>query len=787
MPAGDFGRYPGESLGSMEALPSRRLVGLDRASDLMAPPAFAFADHGTDEFTVTREDGSRQGIFKVWATATIAERETGLVGQAAETRWAEDMREKPLGVFQVLEKWRARCELDDARLQRIYGERGLPSDPHDAAAELFGRLTVAFEYSEPFYSLEALVADTRGNSQRNPLLASSHEVDTNASGTLDAVAMVLPSALEGVLTADTLDWKGLSWSQIDQQVATLQKAFMDNPASTAGRQFAALARVADHAGLPIADVLFGANALQFIPANVGGKVGDLPAEDALRALEDLMKPTRGATTQQAVAADMNAAIRFRNWTPAVRSERNFSGAEWAYGAVCDTASQLYELVEQHAAELLEPDFAAIFTDVLAPQLREVDASSARGRFMLSLLQEGRFKPSLTRQIQRTITRFASETGRAMDRIAREHAVTRVGDGLPTQLVGGKVKGLERALDVFGKDAVVGGSVINSEVTTQWLLTLPGVGGLIDQLNKAKNIDDKITIGQKIEAQIMSTQFPAEVVTQLLAGHSGDIVARSSSADEDVNTIGPAPGVYESVVGVASRDLKGVNAAIRTVIASYFSEKAISYRELKGLQHDPQMAVLVQDFERGNGGYAFVRDGVVDMTTAFTPEHINAVDAGQLTEHVTLHAAHGNTDGGQFLNASQIDQARRFALRSERVYGPSDLEFVVGPNGRVQLLQLRKLEVAPEMTQRNRATSALGRITLDDVGDLADLPMPHGTGRLELKLSDRIDPSAFQGGLLRWLVTNRDRVARIVVGNKIPTTCHFVNIARSLGISVDFPS
>ncbi|MDY0357518.1 MAG: PEP/pyruvate-binding domain-containing protein [Sedimentisphaerales bacterium] len=101
-------------------------------------------------------------------------------------------------------------------------------------------------------------------------------------------------------------------------------------------------------------------------------------------------------------------------------------------------------------------------------------------------------------------------------------------------------------------------------------------------------------------RILTGQFPEDVRTQFeqMLDYFGQspIIVRSSSLLED-NYGNSFAGKYESVFcpnqGPRERRLEDFLSAVRTIYASTMSEKALLYREQRGLlNHDEQMALLV---------------------------------------------------------------------------------------------------------------------------------------------------------------------------------------------------
>ncbi|MEK7472281.1 MAG: hypothetical protein AAB624_03495, partial [Patescibacteria group bacterium] len=297
-----------------------------------------FATDENDEFQITREDGRKQGIFKVWALPVIPQLEiTDRDVDSAIVEWTESLTDRPLALYESMEEWRSFSAVTDRRLQSIFANRELPADPQDAIVELVLRQSIAFAFTSPFYHLEALVADSRDKKADNPIDFSETE---SGRGKLDVVAMLLPAALKDKLHASRSDWNGCSWADIDQSLERMRSDFLSGEKTLESAQYVLLSKVGHLAGIDPRVVLFAANALEFIPSDVGGKSDDIPQDDALETLLQVLDDTPDNLTTLGVAKETNALIRFLNWCPVILSERNFQCQQWSYDAACATAGSL---------------------------------------------------------------------------------------------------------------------------------------------------------------------------------------------------------------------------------------------------------------------------------------------------------------------------------------------------------------------------------------------------------------------------------------------------------------
>jgi len=735
-----------------------------------------FSSDVDDEFQILRENGEVQGIFKVWAPPIIPE----LEGTTIEV-WSESLKSRPLALFESLEQWRSFSDLADRRLQQVFEDQPLPQNPEAAISELFQRLHLAFAFASPFYNLEALVADSREFRSDNPIDISQQET---SSGKLDLAAMLLPSALKNLLIADKLDWRSISWDLLKTQVATLQQNFLARKDELASKQFKLVIQVARAAGIQPEEVLFVANALQFIPVSVGGKKDDLEQSESLVMLSQIFEQSPIATSTGSIAQEMNALIRFLNWTTSIQSSENFQGKFWRYDAVCATASKLLELIKDNPEVAFHPEFVQVFVEHLAPQLDHLDAASAKGRFLLQLLSEGKFKSAITIRCASEFDSFTTNAIDQLEAVQTSETMIDLAQLHPALLVGGKAVGIARAVQVFSEQMVHGGQIITSETIGNWLENIHNLDSLVTSMNTVASLDKKIRLGQQISQLISESEVPQELLHALVIQfkNTQKIVLRSSSFDEDVDIIGPAPGIYESVIGIDPRNLNDMQTALKTVASSFFSEKAIGFREMRGLRHFPIMAIITQEFINAPGGSIFIEDGKVNLNVAVNPSQINGI--GNLFEkhELDVQKPSQQMQPSNMLSSQEMQEVVWLAQKAEELFGPTDIEFVIDPQtARIKILQMRSLQRQATNAENSKTVRATSTMVIDD---LESLPLLEGNS-INLRIGERIDLEKFQGQLFRWIISNNNKIVEITLSEEIPRTCHFANIVGCLGIKLTF--
>ena len=750
-----------------------------------------FSDDEGDEFQVVREDGSVQGIFKTWAVPVIpfleegngdllaehvnfstGDFEDGMNPELVKTLedWSDQVRESPAKLWQTLERWRGFCDTHDRRLFEIFSERELPQDKPERIAELYWRLKVAFGYSSPFYHLEAMVGGS-GGTQYNPIDIANG--DTAGGGTLDVVGISLPSALRTKVIASEFDWNGLSWEMI---ASMTENGCEDEELKLA-------IRIARKIGVDMEDVLFAANALEWIPSSVGGKKDDLDQDDAQQLTEKSLK-SRGETTNASIARDMNALIRFLNWFPQVRSERNFTHGEgWRYAAVCDTANLLLDEVRSGGVFLEK--FDEVFREKLSEQVSQLDATSAKGRFLMQLIGEGKLKDEYAEAIAEKMTPFVEDVSRELVRKSAEDAVVSIDEAHSRYLVGGKAAGLREAMMIFGKDMVVDGSVVTSEFIENWLKEDEELWKMIKLLDKESDLNTKLVIAKDIASRIRTREFPHEVMQRASGNLDTISVVRSSSFDEDTMMNGSAAGVYESVVSSGNGHLC---EAASSVVASFFSDKAVGYRALHGLSDRPMFALVVNPHIEGHGGAGFSskeKPGEWEIVVGATPSDIvgdgkNGFDSfklrdGKLCSHVNVG----------WIETDVVMSVGEMIQKAEDVLGEKvDMEFVVDGKGEIKILQLRSLGADGKETRIETENTQMTCIYLNSLDDMADLEVSRGQ-RISLSVGPDIDLGQFQGDLFRWMVKKRGVLGEVILAERVPRTCHLANICGNLGIELNF--
>ena len=645
---------------------------------------------------------------------------------------------------------------------------------------------MAFGLLSPFYNLEALVGDPKGF-QWNPIRQAEERLDKNATipgGKLDLVAQFLPSALSSFVEADKLDWHGLTWDKIKQTTRDILQQ--------GGNSRKALLNAAEASQTSPENILFAANVLEWIPVRVGGKKGDLPQEIASEQISNIKVDgsQSGVAKVVQVGKDINGLIRFMNWLPLVEGEDNFqSGTNWTYASVCDTTSELLNTLATHP-EAWGGNFGEVFNHQLLPQLKNLDATSAKGRFLLHLIFEERWlQPQFSCFIDQQPRKDNILSG--LVRLRNDEEVRDLGEEvLPRQLVGGKVFGLTELVASIPVEAnVPRGIVITTETVENLLKNSPVIWEMILELDRETHIEQMLTIGERIRAAVGSINLTDNLSRRLRLklqqfSQGTKFAIRSSSTDEDTEEGTGAAGIYESILRV---DVDDMDKAVKDCIASVFGEKAIRFRQMNGQGHTPNLAILIQPFIEGRGGTAFTKNfhGQADtcvIDIASSPDVISS-GRGNFSEfEVQIGGKIDLVKGKEVVDVQVINQVAQIIESIHGITGrETDMEWVQDRQGRLWVLQVRTLP--NQVDEKHVQKEASQRITIEQGQDLIPLMANFAvsTDLIELVLRGERNMDAFQGELFSTIAQIGNRIAQIVHEEDIPLTSHFANICASLGI------
>jgi pyruvate, water dikinase len=199
-----------------------------------------------------------------------------------------------------------------------------------------------------------------------------------------------------------------------------------------------------------------------------------------------------------------------------------------------------------------------------------------------------------------------------------------------------------------------------------------------------------------------------------------LAARSSAIGEDSGGASFA-GQHTTKLNVRRHTLID---AVRAVWESAYTPSALAYREKKGILATPRVGVVVQMLvEPVAAGVLFTRNPVTGaderliesswglgeavVNGSIVPDRYRLSTAGDVLEftagHKDIKIWYGDDDGtielpvdehlhaAPSLTQAHLQELNRLADRCRGVYGPDlDIEWAVGPDGRVYLLQCRPI-------------------------------------------------------------------------------------------------
>ena len=216
-----------------------------------------------------------------------------------------------------------------------------------------------------------------------------------------------------------------------------------------------------------------------------------------------------------------------------------------------------------------------------------------------------------------------ETNAILEKLAKirqqEAVVSLSGQLQPRLLIGGKAFGLQEAINNFPISInIPDGAIVTSEAVDDLFLQDEDMHKLIMDLELGESLEHRLQIAEQIRNKIMETQFSNDLLG-LLQSHLAELNAesfavRSSSWDEDNANGETAAGIYKSCLNVAPAD---ISQAVKECVSSFFSDKAVNFRSLKGFSDIPHFAVLIQPMLKGTGGVAFSIICTRTLTTGFS--------------------------------------------------------------------------------------------------------------------------------------------------------------------------
>jgi pyruvate,water dikinase len=414
------------------------------------------------------------------------------------------------------------------------------------------------------------------------------------------------------------------------------------------------------------------------------------------------------------------------------------------------------------------------------------------------------------------------------------------------LVGGKNASLGEMMQQLTPKGI---NIPNGFATTayayRYFIKTAGLETKLRQLFADLDIEDINNLqqrGKKARALIMNTPFPAELKQAIaisyetlcyLYGQDTDVAVRSSATAEDLPDASFA-GQQETYLNI-----HGVNDVLKAAhkcFASVFTDRAISYRTIKGFDHfDVALSVGIQKMVRSDLATSGVMFSI-DTETGFKNAALVTAAYG-LGENVVQGAVNPDEylvfkptlregfrtilnkrlgtkavkmiyDGGNATKNVPVpqQQQQQFALTDDEIlqlahwavtiedhysqvrgsYTPMDIEWA--KDGITETLYI--VQARPETVQSQKSGNMLRSYRLQDSGKVLvtgrAVGQAIGQGKVRVILdTDKI--AEFQAGEV--LVTNKTdpdwepimKKASAIVTNQGGRTCHAAIIAREMGI------
>jgi pyruvate,water dikinase len=242
---------------------------------------------------------------------------------------------------------------------------------------------------------------------------------------------------------------------------------------------------------------------------------------------------------------------------------------------------------------------------------------------------------------------------------------------------------------------------------------PAINHILQRLDIA-NLEDLHAKSAAIQEKISSCPLPPELETllfehydALVAATAADIkvAVRSSALGEDLGQASFA-GLYHTELHV---DREQLVSAYKSVLASKFSPRAISYRLAKGYRHEEtEMCVgCLAMIEATTSGICYSRSisGGINTLDIFSAggSAKGIVDGTRTTNHWLidrspphriLHREFADQTGEAMLTDPQTGALTAIALTLENHFGsPQDIEWSITPAGTIYVLQSRPISVS----------------------------------------------------------------------------------------------
>jgi pyruvate,water dikinase len=292
-------------------------------------------------------------------------------------------------------------------------------------------------------------------------------------------------------------------------------------------------------------------------------------------------------------------------------------------------------------------------------------------------------------------------------------LTRVNRSM-VELTGEKMANLGEAGSLSGI-TIPPGFAVTATASRQFYLEnnlYPEINRLFQQTD-ARDMEDMLRKSEEVQRLIIDSPLPAELERQLyshfdqlqdLFDRDVKVAVRSSALGEDLGRASFA-GLYHTELFV---DRDHLIQAYKTVLASKYSTRAMTYRLAKGYRHEDiiMCAGCLAMIEAAVSGICYSRSiggqiGTLDIFFS-SGSAKGIVDGTKKTNHYLVEREPAYRIVDQALNAAEdcaplnVEQAQALAaisMQLERHFGsPQDIEWSIDPAGTIYVLQSRPISV-----------------------------------------------------------------------------------------------
>ncbi len=562
-----------------------------------------------------------------------------------QEQWTVLCLERPAWLKTNTSEMLAQSIETDRHLTTILKEDIVDPDasPVEKIAHTAAQLNTVFGLMSPLYTVEALVDNKREDYPFDPIRKAQNELKTQEvkrrGNPTEALFESATHCIGQFLKSKKINPLKLNWDSLQQ----ITNDILHDPANIASARI--LSELSWKLEADPVDVVF---ALWKRNNNSHGHLL-VPEKEARTVFEESLQAAPPNENHELLvynAQQLNAVFRFKGDMPAHRTEGSLTqGTDLIYGSVCDTMRKLDELVKS-CPEIWTEAFMKDFEHIIKPQLEELPPySSSKGRLLLELLLEtpNAVKPEYLELIQNRV-KDPERINRYVERLTalrEEGQIREIGMGMSsTKLIGGKAAGQEYAQHFLANETtaqqegahigIPNGIVITSErVEAMIQRSNPDLYRMILELDQSTDIKRNEELAQVIYQSIKNLTLTDKDRNDILGAVlnlNHKLVIRSSAADEatDERQSREHAGFYESHEATQ----EDMMPPLLDVIASYYNQGGVAFRDDRGLGHKLRMAVMFQDyFPQELGGNFLIQPGNPSQVTIKFADQASEITSG----------------------------------------------------------------------------------------------------------------------------------------------------------------